>query len=91
MNRAASQKPQGGFWLRIGTQGGGGGTNADTKENLVLESVWGRRLRGSDEKKGVYVLAEGRREVRIQRRWDAVSDIWDQFQRKWIPICNGLK
>ena len=52
-----SAKKTGKFWLRTGTQGGG--ADADTKENPALESVWRRRLRGADSKKGVDVLAEG--------------------------------
>ena len=89
MNRAESQKSQGKYWLRIGTQGGR--PYVDTKVNPALESFWGKRLRGADAKKGVDVLAEGRGEVIICRRRDAVSDIWDQFWRKWTPTCNGLK
>ena len=46
-----------------------------TKENYVLETVLGRRLRGGDAKKGVDVLAEGGVKLIIQRRRDAVSAI----------------
>ena len=53
----------------------GGQPDADTKENFVLETLLGIRLRGEDEKKGVDVLSEGGVEVRIWRRRDAVSVI----------------
>ena len=36
-------------------------------------------MRGANVKKGVDVLAEGGGEVRIWRRREAVSDIWDQL------------
>ena len=48
-------------------------------------------MREADAKKGVDVLAEGGGEVRIRRRQDAVLEVWDQFQRKLTPTCNGLK
>ena len=72
-----SQKPRGNFRLLIGMQGGC--PDADTKEIPALESVLWRRLRGVDAEKGVDVLAEGGGELRIQRRRNAVLDIWDQF------------
>ena len=67
MNRDASQKPQGKFLLRIGTRGGR--PDADTKENPVLETVWGRYLISVD------VLADGGGEARIWRRWETVLAI----------------
>ena len=41
----------------------------------VLETVWGRHEGRGDAKKGIDVLAEDGREVRIRRRRDAVSAI----------------
>ena len=73
MNRAALQKLRGKFRLRIGTQGGR--PDADTKENPVLKTVLGRRLRGVYANKGVDVLAEGEGEMITQRRRDAVLAI----------------
>ena len=69
----------------------GGHPDADAKENIALETIWGRRFRGRNAKKVVDMLDEGGGEVKFWRKWDAVSDIWDQFQRKWTPICNSLK
>ena len=46
-----------------------------TKENYVLETVLGRRLRVGNSKKFVDVCSEGGGKMRFRRRWDAVLAI----------------
>ena len=56
-------------------QHAGGVTVCQYKGEPVLETVQGRRLRGSNSKKGVDVLAEGGGVLITRRRRDAVSAI----------------
>ena len=66
-------KNRGKFRLRIGTKGGR--PDAGTKENTVLETVRGILFLGDNAKKCVHVLDEGRGEMRIRKRQNAVSEI----------------
>ena len=57
----------------------GGAPGCRYKGKSCVGNSMGRRLRGAYAKKGFDVLAEVGGEVRIRRRQDAVSSIWDQF------------